>query len=207
MKSFKQFLGEDQWYEDPQFNYGSNLATFKEKVKGNEGFSSKIYKDVYGNPTIGYGALVDKGFPKTLRTVFPDKPKGWEQEVATGRREISKDEAEQIKDYQATNKFEQIRQSLGQDVFDRLHGDVQVGLADANYRGSMLGKSGSPKTMELIRQGNLRAAGKEFLNNAEYRRAKANPGSAGGVIKRMEEFSKSLIQRADYSNPYLPPIK
>jgi len=206
MKSFKKFLGEDQWYEDPQFHYGSNLATFKEKVKGNEGFSSKIYKDVYGNPTIGFGALVDKGLPKTLRTVFPDKPKGWEQQVAAGKTEITRDEGEQLKDYQATQKFDQIRQALGQDTFDRLHNEVQVGLADANYRGSMLGKRGSPKTMEFIRQGNLRAAGKEFLNSAEFRKAKAS-GKMGGIPKRMEDFSNALIRNADYSNPYLPPVK
>jgi GH24 family phage-related lysozyme (muramidase) len=205
MKTFKQFLNEERWYEDPQFHYANNLTTFKEKVKGNEGFSSKIYKDVYGNPTIGIGSLVNKDFPKTVRTVFPDKPKGWEHEVAAGRQEITRDEAEQLKDYQATNKFGEIRKELGQDIFDRLHDNVQVGLADAHYRGSMLGPSGSPKTMKLIRQGNLRAAGKEFLNNEEYRRAKAS-GKMGGIVKRMEEFSKALIDNADYVRPYLLPI-
>jgi GH24 family phage-related lysozyme (muramidase) len=205
MKTFKQFLGEDQWYEDPQFHYGSNLATFKEKVVGNEGYRGKVYKDVYGNKTVGIGSLVTPELPKTLRTVFPDKPKGWEQEIVAGRREISRNEAEQLKDYQATQKFDEIRKALDQDVFDRLHNEVQVGLADAHFRGSMLGKSGSPKTMELIRQGNLRAAGKEFLNNAEYRQAKAS-GKLGGITKRMEDFSNTLIKHADYSNPYLQPV-
>lgn len=205
MKTFKEFLNEDRWYEDPTANYGYNTLTFKQELEPTEGFESKVKPDPKGIPTVGIGAKVDKDLPGTLRAVFPDKPKGWEYDLVKGRASITREEGQQLKDYQADQKFAQIRKALNPDIFDRLHNDVQVGLADAHYRGSMLGPKGSPKTMQLIRQGNLRAAADEFLDNDEYRFAKANPKKLGGVATRMEKFAQTLRDRADYQNTELPP--
>jgi GH24 family phage-related lysozyme (muramidase) len=186
-------------------NYGYALNSFRDSVKDEEGFRPKKYPDPKGKPTIGYGALIDASFPAAIRTAFPEKPKNWGQELASGRGSMTKGEAERLKQYHTETKFGEIRKSLGSDIFDRLHGDVQAGLADAHYRGSMLGPKGSPKTMALIRKGDLRAAADEFLKNDEYRYAKANPEKLGGVATRMEKFADTLRAHADYENSELPP--
>jgi GH24 family phage-related lysozyme (muramidase) len=206
MKTFKEFLSEDRWYEDPQFNYGSNLLAFREKVKENEGFRSKVYKDSYGNPTIGYGTLIDDSFPKTIAKLFPDKPKNWARQLSKGKVEMTQDEAEKIMSHHTTNKFDEIRREIGPDIFDRLHNKIQTGLADEHYRGG-IGGGKSPKTMDLIRQGKLKEAGKEFLDNEEYRKAKAPGSNSSGVGTRMDQLSNDMIQNAEYENTELPPAQ
>lgn len=64
--------------------------------------------------------------------------------------------------------------------------ELRANIISSTYRGSM---SGSPKTRMLINAGRFKEAAVEFLNNDEYRKAKA---SGSGVAQRMERVANAI---------------
>ncbi len=81
--------------------------------------------------------------------------------------------------------------------FDSLPIELKVPLLGSWFRG---GVSGSPKTKELIAEGNFTEAAKEFLRNEEYEESKTEEGRAKGmrgIGTRMEEFSAALQRHGE----------
>ena len=81
--------------------------------------------------------------------------------------------------------------------FDSLPIELKVPLLGSWFRG---GVSGSPKTKELIAEGNFTEAAKEFLRNKEYEESKTEEGRAKGmrgIGLRMEEFSEALRRHGE----------
>ena len=81
--------------------------------------------------------------------------------------------------------------------FDSLPIELKVPLLGSWFRG---GVSGSPKTKELIAEGNFTEAAKEFLRNKEYEESKTQAGidkGMRGIGTRMEEFSEALREHGE----------
>ena len=75
--------------------------------------------------------------------------------------------------------------------FDTLSPELQVQIISATYRGSW---GQSPKTRKLVSQRKFSEAGDEFLDNDEYRNAKAL--GRPGIRPRMEKVSEVLKEEA-----------
>ena len=158
------------------------------QLKQSEGWRPRLYKDHKGNPTIGHGALVDGSFKSTMKKVFPYQSDEWVKKVASGNMELTASQGHDLLTHQARQKHEETRNMIGHEMFDSMNPELQVALTDAHFRGSL---KGSPKTLGLIRAGDLQGASAEFLNNDEYRQSvKDNTG----VHKRMENTAKALAK-------------
>lgn len=146
-------------------------------VAANEGRRNVVYKDSKGLPTVGIGHLVT-----------PKEKKKFEGRV------LSDAEVDNLFAADIAEKMTIIRRKLG-DSFDSLPAPAQIAVVDGFFRGDM---SGSPKALNLIKQGKLTEAADEYLNNAEYRAsvAKNKSGKAHGVAARMERNADALRQAA-----------
>lgn len=158
------------------------------QLKQSEGWRPRLYKDHKGNPTVGHGALVDGSFKSTMKKVFPHQSDEWVKKVSSGNMELTAAQGHELLTYQAREKHNETRNMIGHDMFDNMHPELQTALTDAHFRGSL---RGSPKTMALIKAGDLQGASKEFLNNDEYRQSVKQKT---GVYKRMENVSKVLAK-------------
>lgn len=140
-----------------------------EHIKQNEGVRYKMYKDVYGNWTIGIGHLV---LPKEFLQ-FKDKT-------------LSEAEVQQLFRVDVSKKIKMVRRTFG-DKFDTFSEELKKVIIDGYFRGDL---SGSPKTISLIKQGRFQDAAREYLNNAEYVRAKE---SGSGVARRMAQNARIIF--------------
>ena len=79
------------------------------------------------------------------------------------------------------------------------HSDnLQKQIISATFRGSW---GGSPKTRQLLAEGEYELAAKEFLNNGEYRKAKNDPNSPKkGIVKRMNAVAQALLDEGEMNN-------
>jgi GH24 family phage-related lysozyme (muramidase) len=158
------------------------------QLKQSEGWKPRLYKDHKGNPTIGHGALVDGSFKSTMKKVFPYQSDEWVKKVASGNMELTVSQGHDLLTHQAREKHGETRNMIGHEMFDSMHPELQTALTDAHFRGSL---KGSPKTLRLIKMGDLQGASKEFLDNDEYRES-VKQGT--GVHKRMENVAKTLAK-------------
>lgn len=131
-------------------------------IKQNEGVKNIMYKDSKGHWTIGIGHLVT---PQEY-TLFKNRKLTNEEVLNLFKKDMEK-------------KLQLAKSYFGQ-AFNTFSPSLQIAILDGYFRGDL---SGSPRTKELLRQGNFTAAAKEYLNNNEYRAAVA---SGSGVAKRMQ---------------------
>lgn len=143
---------------------GSNITKLRkaliEKLKKEEGVIPKMYKDHYGNLTIGIGHLVT---PK---------------EVPYYRnRTLTQKEMLDLLNKDIDWKLSLIKKDFPK--FNSYPFNLQMMIANGYFRGDL---AGSPRTKMLIRQGKFKQAADEYLDNAEFKReAKVK----SGVYKRM----------------------
>lgn len=143
----------DNSFIDDAYNY----------IRSHEGVRNKMYKDIYGNLTIGIGHLV--------------KP----EEVAKfSGKTLSENEIEAIFKQDVKNKLISIHQHFGS-KFDTFPNKLKIAILDGYFRGDL---SGSPVTRSMIMKGRFGEAAKEYLNNKEYQQAKK---AKSGVASRMEK--------------------
>lgn len=148
--------------------------TFK-YIREKEGFSSTPYTDTKNKWTIGIGTLIGKGTEEDLRkSEFYGK-------------QIDENTAAQIarKDLQAKADLMRQPDQLGK-VVDSFSPELQAKLLSGYYRGDI---SGSPKAKAALNARKFKQAANQFLDNDEYRAAKA---SKSGVAKRMEELAEAI---------------
>lgn len=148
--------------------------TFK-YIREKEGFSSTPYTDTKNKWTIGIGTLIGKGTEEDLRkSEFYGK-------------QIDENTAAQIarRDLQAKADLMRQPDQLGK-VVDSFSPELQAKLLSGYYRGDI---SGSPKAKALLNARKFTQAANQFLDNDEYRAAKA---SKSGVAKRMEELAAAI---------------
>lgn len=170
-----------------------SFTKLAEEIKEKEGFVAKPYRDSEGYWTIGYGSLIGDGSDAAYKKspFYTGKitmgKSGIASKADLSGKAVSEETAKAMMMDSIGEKVERATKEdmLGDKFFD-LSPDLQDAAISSVYRG---GLSGSPKTMQYIRDGKFSEASKEFLDNQEYRRAKA---SGSGVAKRMEYLSNLL---------------
>ena len=141
--------------------------TYVDHIANEEKFRADPYKATKDEKdyTIGYGHYGDD--------VKQDQPS------------ITKDQAKIILKEDIKSRLTEINNALPK--FNDYSLNLKKHLLSSWFRGSLVQ---SPLTRKLINQGKFKEAADEFLNNDEYRNAKANKRS--GIIKRMEATAKAL---------------
>ena len=135
--------------------------------------------------TIGHGHVIIPDDPEKVRAWNAAVPNKDYTQFSLGRGTLTEEEAralfiEDLHVYinRATDFFP---------GFENFSDDLKVQMVSSTYRGSM---GQSPRTRELINQGDFAGAADEFLDNNEYRNAVAR--GRPGIRPRMEEVSRVL---------------
>ena len=97
---------------------------------------------------------------------------------------ITDEKAEAFLEKDLESKLKLIEKKLPS--FNDYSENLQMFVVDGFFRGDL---SGSPKTLDLLKQGNFEEASKEFLDHNEY---KAAVKSGSGVASRMEDISEAI---------------
>lgn len=153
------------------------LTKAREYIRSNEGVRNRPYRDSKGLWTVGIGHLMG---PEDIKT-FSGKT-------------LTDQQINQLFERDLTAKERAARKALGAS-YDRLPGDAKVAVLDGFFRGDL---SGSPKTLKLLKDGELEKAATEYLNNAEYRASLElnKKGTPHGVARRMERNAAALRSAA-----------
>ena len=152
-------------------------------IMQNEGLPKdpyKVYKDSKGLLTIGRGHLVTDNSRNIFKQLFGDKVNF--DSIRSGKSKLTLDQVNKLFEYDLKKKI-----ALAEKLVPKLKSypsDVQTAIVDGVYRGDL---SGSSKTLRLINAGKFKEAAKEYLDNDEYRKAKA---SKSGVAGRMENNAR-----------------
>ena len=148
----------------------TEMGAYVKSLKKLEGFigEAKIATEGEKFLTIGFGHLDTKG------------------EYKAGQK-ITKQEALKLLQEDIAIRLPEIRNAISS--FGSFPMEVKIAIVTSWFRGSM---GGSPDTLALINEGKFKEASIEFLNNKEYKNAKANKRS--GIIKRMDAVAKVLAK-------------
>jgi GH24 family phage-related lysozyme (muramidase) len=166
----------------PDDNY---MAEARKVVRQNE-TSGRVYRKPYqdskGHWTIGVGHYIA---PQRLGQF-----RG---------RTLSDKEIDELFESDLQKRTAVAKRLLGEDVFARLPTPTKVAVIDGVFRGDL---SGSPKALELIRQGRYDEAAVEYLNHNEYRESVRlnRSGQKHGVAGRMERNAEALRKAASQAN-------
>lgn len=137
-------------------------------IRKYEGFKPEPYKDSSGKWTIGIGTLIGKGSDSDLKS------------SPYYKKIINEPTAKSLAQTKITEKINLIKGLVGEDKFNEFSPDLQAHLVSGAYRGDI---TGSPKAIEFLKNQQFEQAAKEYLDNDEYRKAKAKKT---GVAPRME---------------------
>jgi GH24 family phage-related lysozyme (muramidase) len=160
------------------------MAEARKVVRQNE-TSGRVYREPYqdskGHWTIGVGHYI-----------APEKLGQFRG------RTLSDKQIDELFESDLQKRTTVAKQLLGEDVFAQLPTPTKVAVIDGVFRGDL---SGSPKALELIRQGRFEEAAVEYLDHNEYRKSVASnrAGKPHGVAARMERNAEALRQ-ASYGN-------
>lgn len=141
--------------------------------KGKDGRPGFAYKDHKGYLTVGVGHLVlrnDKALKSVAGRDYND--------IVRGRKALTDKQMEQLFDIDVRQKIAAAQRKLSK--FNSYPQYVRNAIVDGFFRGDL---SGSKDTLALMNQGDFKAAAKEYLNHAGYRKSKAE---GTGVAGRME---------------------
>ena len=141
--------------------------------KGKDGRPGYAYKDHKGYLTVGVGHLVLRN-DRALKSVAGKEY----NEVVRGRRALTDGQMEQLFDIDVKSKIKAAQSKIPK--FNTYPQYVRNAIVDGFFRGDL---SGSKDTLALINQGEFKAAAKEYLNHAGYKKSKAE---GTGVAGRME---------------------
>lgn len=153
-------------------------------IRGHEGFSPTAYTlkgETY--PTVGYGHNMAPGTSNLFGKLFGTSVDY--NAVSTGKQALTRVQADQLLNQDILTKSNLANVKIPS--LPTLPENVRNSVIDGFYRGDL---SGSPKTIGLINKGDWAGAGKEFLNNNEYR----NATSLGkpGIIPRMDNIANTF---------------
>jgi|TARA_R100000008_G_scaffold86822_1_gene81873 GH24 family phage-related lysozyme (muramidase) len=141
--------------------------------KGKDGRPGYAYKDHKGYLTVGVGHLVLKN-DRALQQVAGKHYSN----VVRGRTPLTDKQMEQLFNIDVKQKISAARRALP--AFDSYPQYLRNAIVDGFFRGDL---SGSKDTLALMNKGDFKAAAKEYLNHAGYRKSKEE---GTGVAGRME---------------------
>jgi len=128
--------------------------------KGKDGRPGYAYKDHKGYLTVGVGHLVLRN-DKVLKSVVGKEY----SEVVSGRRALTDKQMKQLFDIDVKSKIAAAQRKIPK--FNSLPQYVRNAIVDGFFRGDL---SGSKDTLAFINQGEFKAAAKEYLNHAGYKK-------------------------------------
>ena len=141
--------------------------------KGKDGRPGYAYKDHKGYLTVGVGHLVLRN-DRALKSVAGKEY----NEVVRGRRALTDRQMEQLFNIDVKSKINSAQSKIPK--FNSYPQYIRNAIVDGFFRGDL---SGSRDTLALINKGEFKAAAKEYLNHAGYKKSKAD---GTGVAGRME---------------------
>lgn len=153
-------------------NTNSFIKRAADYIKRNEGVRNKLYKDSKGKWTVGIGHLVT--------------PQEYNRFAG---RTLSDSEVLELFNKDIQSKLFLVRQHFGS-KFDNYSDNLKIAILDGYFRGDL---SGSPKARALLKAGDFDGAAREYLNNAEYRKAQA---TGSGVAARMQRNASIMSSEA-----------
>jgi GH24 family phage-related lysozyme (muramidase) len=189
----------NKWYDQPDVLAGIKLNTITVKPEEDNVPIDDVKKLNYEGKDVEAFAS-DKVYADYLKDLEKFIPKAkqatkGEEELTIGYghygedvkpdQTITEEEADELLAKDIQKRMPQIIKAIPN--FNNFSENLRKNIVSSWFRGSL---SGSPKTIELINQGKLKEASKEFLNNDEYRNAKERQRS--GIRPRMEATSKAL---------------
>jgi hypothetical protein len=207
--NLEQIAGEDVVFMDSQMcdkNYGLdevldvpeysqnefNLSEVADYIASHDGKRARVYcalnpreRNVFRfqQPTVGIGHYLESGHShQVFQKAIPEVNWG---DVRYGRTELTEDQINRL--FQEDLQKHLIRAKAIFPDFDTYTLKQQMAISDGVYRGCL---SSSPKTIQLIQEGDWAEASKEYLNHQEYRNSVRNGRS--GVKYRMESASDLL---------------
>jgi GH24 family phage-related lysozyme (muramidase) len=145
-----------------------------EVIRKHEGFKSEPYQDTGKKWTVGIGTLIGRGTDADLKA------------SPFYKKKIDEATAKQIALGDISKKIDLTKRLLGPEVFDSFSPKLQAQIVSGAYRGDI---TGSPKALSFLKEGKFQEAAKEYLDNKEYKAAKA---SKSGVAGRMEEVASTI---------------
>lgn len=164
--TFKQFYQSDI----KSFNTTEDfIKQAMDYIKLNEGKKNTLYY-VYGKPHIGIGHLV--------------RP---EELLLYKNKVLSDTEIETLFAKDLQKKLQQVKSQFGS-AYDNFSSKLKIVILDGYFRGDL---SGSPNTLNLLKQGKYADAAAEYLDNNEYRAAKIKHPTKG-VAARMERNAAAM---------------
>lgn len=137
-------------------------------IRGYEGYKPAAYQDSNGKWTIGVGTLIGKGSDSDLKS------------SPYYKKTINETTAKSLAQTKITEKINLIKVLVGESTFNEFSPNLQAHLVSGAYRGDI---TGSPKAIQFLKNQQFEQAAKEYLDNDEYRKAKAKKN---GVAPRME---------------------
>jgi GH24 family phage-related lysozyme (muramidase) len=147
-----------------------------EVIRKHEGFKPEPYLDTGKKWTVGIGTLIGKGTDADLKA------------SPFYKKKIDENTAKQIALGDINKKIDLTRRLLSPEVFDSFSQKLQAQIVSGAYRGDI---TGSPKALGLLKEGKFQEAAKEYLDNKEYKEAKAK---GSGVARRMEEVAATIAE-------------
>ena len=124
-------------------------------IKKNEGFRSSPYLDTKGKSTIGYGFNISD---ETVRQLIP-------QDVLSGKRELSKDESDEIFGKLKQRAIGDAQTFVGRDTFGKLTSSQQIGLTDMAYNMGLKSLNKFNNLREALINGDKIGAKREVLDS------------------------------------------
>ena len=196
--------GKDVDHKDgnPRNNSPSNLRTrskntnrsFSRRLKARNGGIKKAIKDYFRVEELKQEIREREGFREGAY-----KPDPTEEHYTIGygfydpdikeNDRMTREQAEERLDKEVNKRIEKIYKDIPGII--NFSPSAQKALFSETYRGSLTAE-GSPKTIALINEGRYMDAGKEFLNNDEYRNAKKL--NIRGIRPRMEAVRDELFK-------------
>ena len=159
--------------------------------KGKAGRPGYAYKDHKGYLTVGVGHLVLRN-DKVLQQVAGRDYNN----VIRGRTPLSDKQMEQLFNIDVKAKIAAAKRKLP--AFDSYPQYLRNAIVDGFFRGDL---SGSKDTLALMNKGEWKAAAKEYLNHAGYRKSKEDKT---GVAGRMERNAAVFATYGGGSAPQQP---
>lgn len=106
---------------------------------------------------------------------------------------ITEEEADALLEEDLNEKMSSIYEQIPEDIFDGFPYPLKRAIMIEHFRGSI---AGSPKTMELIAEGDFAGAAEEYLDNDEYETAIEK--NKRGIMPRMEAVAQELLNYAEF---------
>lgn len=144
------------------------------QLKQDEGFSSKVYKDTKGIPTVGYGFNLND--PTMQKMIDPA--------IVTGKREMKQEEADKIFQKKYQTAYQDAIQYVGSDKFHKLDNARQDVLINMAYNLGINKLSGFKDLKKALLKDDFNQASAEMKDSNWHKQVK-------GRAVRLESKMKS----------------